>query len=1405
MGRQGAIVAMIAVCAASVLFIASESLPAQNEPEGRKVAFLVGVKDYDHSDLKNLDFPENDVEELAALLNTQGFETVLLTTSRGRKSELNKPTAEIIRRRLDTTLRGLTKRDLLIVGLAGHGLQLVGKKEAYFCPCDANPRAAGGKFLRPETLLGLDEVLAQFRTTGAGYKLLLVDACRNDPEVRGVADLEAVVPAQTGILLSCKPGEFAFEDKSLGRGHGVFFYHVIEGLKGLAQEKGTSEITWDGLSHYVQTQVPKTVHSLFGKQGGDQNPNLMANIAGVPPILARAAAAAIAPPFGTPEVRKPSTLKAFREFAAPLPTGQQVLRAVSAMLPRYHLSRRQVDDDVSRRWLANFLHRLDPDKAYFYQADVDRFVARQDELDDLARQGDMSFAYEIVKIYRQRVDDRTRLANEFLAAKQDFTVDEEIVTDPERLNYPATTDDAREIWRKRIKLDLLTEKARGIGSMEAQVKLGLRYSRLRRQAYQYDEGDILEMYVTSLAQSYDSHSRYIPADGVDALAAKNTMQSEGAGFGLQAIDDDFVVNEVTLGSPAGKDGRLRAGDRLIGVGEGESGGIAQIAGMKLGAVRALLQGKKGTIVRLHIVPVGKKEAVVYNIVRGEFQLNEARGSIITRKRKADGLPLRVGYISLPRFYASSLKFGNGNRKSASSDLRRILADPERGFKAAGVEVVLIDLRANSGGIHNEGVKLAGLFIGPGPVAQVRDAEGRVTQESSQGEAVWTGPVVVLTSRHTAGVAQSFAAALQDYGRGLIVGDSGTMGDGTGNSTFDVGLFASRGIDHGHETPADSSQPSSAPKLGSLQVIVRQNFRLNGDSLQLRGIRPDVVLPSLTDRLKVGEAFLPHTIPFDRVEPIHHANFDLINADQRVRLQGLADERCQKSARFKRLVDEMARLEARSARKAISLNEAKASEELKAIGSSQTRRSVGQEFEPTYYNDEVLAVTADYLRLCIKNSGPQLPKPRRRRVHASWGWEKQPGPQTPDQKGPVPAQPPTKQPAPQQRPVKEPVTNDSGTTRSGNKQPPSDQLSASIAPAAISPDSNPPGSIPTGSQSAPPSGKTEPALLIAPFDAARVQPVRAAWAEYQHVVPQYTNSLGMELALIPAGQFAMGSPDAANGEFPVHPVTISRPFFLAKYEVTKGQFKKFVQETSYVTDAEADGGANWGYTATAANPFQTRPEFNWSDWGVDQSDASPVVNVSWDDAMAFCYWLGQKEGKVYRLPTEAEWEYACRGGTTSRYYNGDDPEGLTQIGNVWDAAGKAQIPALANQVASSDGWAFTCPSGKFQPNSFGLYDMTGNAREWCADWYNKDYYASSPERDPTGPPSGIARVSRGGGWNSPAAQCSSARRGYGEPNARDFNLGFRVVQGGIVVQTGWTAENWERQIHRTRLQINGRRK
>jgi formylglycine-generating enzyme required for sulfatase activity len=317
----------------------------------------------------------------------------------------------------------------------------------------------------------------------------------------------------------------------------------------------------------------------------------------------------------------------------------------------------------------------------------------------------------------------------------------------------------------------------------------------------------------------------------------------------------------------------------------------------------------------------------------------------------------------------------------------------------------------------------------------------------------------------------------------------------------------------------------------------------------------------------------------------------------------------------------------------------------------------------------------------------------------------------------------------------------------------------------------------------------PDLLVAPFDEKEARAARKVWAQYQQIDEERSNSIGMKLTLIPPGEFQMGSTAADldkvlrlntsskrefyNKEQPQHRVRMTRPFYLGMYEVTKGQFRKFVDDTGYKTDAEK-GKGGFGYTGKkVAFPLAMRPHFTWRDWGVDQSDESPVVNVSYTDAVAFCEWLSKKEGKPYRLPTEAEWEYACRAGTTSLYYNGDDPEDLTKIGNVGDAATKEKFPKL-KAVSSSDGWAFTAPVGQFRPNNFGVYDMIGNAFEWCADWYDKAYYGISPVADPTGPASGSYRVRRGGSWRGTAMSYRSAYRLMGTPDTRLDSLGFRVA-------------------------------
>ena len=274
----------------------------------------------------------------------------------------------------------------------------------------------------------------------------------------------------------------------------------------------------------------------------------------------------------------------------------------------------------------------------------------------------------------------------------------------------------------------------------------------------------------------------------------------------------------------------------------------------------------------------------------------------------------------------------------------------------------------------------------------------------------------------------------------------------------------------------------------------------------------------------------------------------------------------------------------------------------------------------------------------------------------------------------------------------------------------------------------------------------------------------------------TNTLGMRLAPIPTGEFLMGSSDdedADDDEKPRHPVRITRPFYLGTTEVTVGQFRRFVEATRYRTEAERNGRGGRGWNEARAT-FEVDPKYTWRDPGFPQTDEHPVTNVSWNDAVAFCEWLSTKEATTYRLPTEAEWEYACRAGTTTRYSSGADPETLAGVGNVADGTARAKFPNWTT-IAARDGYIFTAPVGTFRANAWGLHDMHGNVWEWCRDGYDGRYYQQSPGDDPTGPSQASRRVYRGGSWADDPRYARSARRVGVKPDYRYYDLGFRVAQ------------------------------
>jgi formylglycine-generating enzyme required for sulfatase activity len=319
----------------------------------------------------------------------------------------------------------------------------------------------------------------------------------------------------------------------------------------------------------------------------------------------------------------------------------------------------------------------------------------------------------------------------------------------------------------------------------------------------------------------------------------------------------------------------------------------------------------------------------------------------------------------------------------------------------------------------------------------------------------------------------------------------------------------------------------------------------------------------------------------------------------------------------------------------------------------------------------------------------------------------------------------------------------------------------------------------------------PALLGAPFSAAQARQAQQAWAQYLSRPVAEALDLGggvqLEVMLIPPGTFLMGShnfyrpvPDekpeedqeAEDDEKPQHAVTISQPFWLGKYEVTVGQFRRFISNTGYRTEAETDGRGGWGFNESK-DQWESGKQYTWKNPGYAQTEAHPVANVSWNDAKAFCDWLGQKVGGNVRLCREAEWEYSCRAGTTTRYSNGNDAEALAAVGNVADSMAKKKFPDWTT-ITARDGYVFTAPVGRFQANAFGLHDQHGNVWEWCEDWYDKDYYRDSPTEDPAGPGAGRFRVLRGGSFSHDPRNCRAAHRDAVLSTFRRASIGFRVL-------------------------------
>ena len=640
----------------------------------------------------------------------------------------------------------------------------------------------------------------------------------------------------------------------------------------------------------------------------------------------------------------------------PQANDRQVTRVVSALMLHQHLSKHLIDDEISERGLNLYLKSLDPMKIYFMQSDIDEFTKSNKDLDDQLKNGDISFAYVVFNRLIERIEERVKLADEFIEADHDFTLDEELITDPKALNYAKTDAEVRDRWRKRIKYDLLVFKADKEDPQEAKERLHRRYHSFAKRMQQTDSDEILEMYVTAMTTSFDPHSTYMSPSSLDNFRIIMSLELEGIGAALQMTDGYTEVTKIIPGGACEKNGQIKVEDRIVSVGQGEDGEMVDVVDMKLNDVVKMIRGKAGTVVRLGVINKGGTETKEVKITRAKIELadSEARGTIIEDGEKPGGGKYKVGYIDLPSFYMDmeGAREGKEDYKSTTRDCRKILDN----FRENGVDAVILDLRRNGGGSLSEAISLTGLFIDQGPVVQVKDPDGVVQHLDDLEKGVaWDGPLVMMTSKFSASASEILAGALQDYNRGLVVGDETTHGKGTVQSLLDLGgqLF----------------KIPNPPNLGALKITMQQFYRPNGDSTQKRGVLADIVLPSLTNHMDVSESDLDFAIAFDQVPSARFKGVDLVSKDVVEELKLSSAERRAKSTDFQKLLKNIDRYIDQKTKKRITLNEEKYLAQRAELDAEKEEEKQFEEqtngnkeiVKRDYYFNEVLAITLDYAR------------------------------------------------------------------------------------------------------------------------------------------------------------------------------------------------------------------------------------------------------------------------------------------------------------------------------------------------------------------------------------------------------------------------------------------------------------
>ncbi len=583
---------------------------------------------------------------------------------------------------------------------------------------------------------------------------------------------------------------------------------------------------------------------------------------------------------------------------------EQICVSVGRLLEEGHYTHQQLNAEMSQKFLRNYLELLDFSHLFFTQKDVDALTGKYGTaLADDVLLGNLKPAYEIYDLYQKRVDERVAKIKELLKQPMDFKTDATVELRREKAPWPKDEAEADELWRGRIASELLQEKLSEHPIEPGPQLVGRRYDRIARNVHEEDREEQVKLYLDALAQSYDPHSEYLSKADFKNFNIQMGLSLVGIGAMLRTEDGYAKIESLVPGGPAQVDGRLKVGDRITAVGQGQ-GEFVDVRDMRLDKVVEMIRGKKGTKVRLLAIPANAPDPSQrknVELVRDEIKLKdqEARADIIIKKDE-NGNPVKLGWLTLPSFYADM----DRHSKSTTRDVLALL----KRLKKENVAGLVVDLRRNGGGSLEEAISLTGLFLKSGPIVQTKGSNGNIVISSDPDPGIsYSGPLIVLTSRQSASASEIFAAALQDYGRAVIVGDKNTFGKGTVQTILPIGRFT-------------SLLGSRSDDDGELKLTIQKFYRVAGGSTQLHGVASDIVLPTLTDLPEFGEGALKNCLPYDEVPKARFTKWSDGHPLFVEELKRRSSERAQHDSEFHYVMEDMERLRHKLDENRITLNE-----------------------------------------------------------------------------------------------------------------------------------------------------------------------------------------------------------------------------------------------------------------------------------------------------------------------------------------------------------------------------------------------------------------------------------------------------------------------------------------------------